>query len=130
MNLSQKTMISELRIQGETYASIADKIGVSENTIKSYCRRSNIVMTAQKESEVCPNCGCLLIHIPHKRKKRFCSEKCRLEWWKSHPEALNKKAIYKFTCSVCKNNFTAYGNANRKYCSRDCAVIARRASDE
>jgi endogenous inhibitor of DNA gyrase (YacG/DUF329 family) len=130
MNLSQKTNIAELRGQGETYAAIADKVGVSENTVKSYCRRNNIGVTAEKESGVCPNCGRPLIQLPHKRQKRFCSEKCRLAWWKAHPEALNKKAVYNFTCTVCGKRFTAYGNANRKYCSRDCAVAARRASNE
>ena len=41
MNTSQKQRIEFLRDKGESYASIADDLGISENTVKSYCRRNN-----------------------------------------------------------------------------------------
>jgi endogenous inhibitor of DNA gyrase (YacG/DUF329 family) len=129
MNITQKTKVTELRGKGETYAAIAIDVGVSENTVKSYCRRNSIEPVCEKY-EVCPECGVSLIRFPHKRQKRFCSEKCRLAWWAKHPEALNKKALYNFVCQTCGTPFTAYGNSKRKYCSRACASIARRASNE
>ena len=52
--------------------------------------------------------------------RRFCCDACRMAWWKAHSAKLNRKAIYCFTCPICTKPFTAYGNANRKYCSRKC----------
>ena len=61
------------------------------------------------------------------RPKKFCSDKCRREWWKAHPEKLHRKdtAIYTMTCARCGKEFTSYGNKNRKYCSHDCYIKAR-----
>jgi endogenous inhibitor of DNA gyrase (YacG/DUF329 family) len=110
-----------MRGKGATYATIAAEIGVSENTVKSHCLRQGIASTY----EVCPECG-NRIEQPEKRKaKRFCTEKCRVSWWTKNPEARNYKAVYNYECPQCKEPFTAYGNAKRKYCSRKCAVAAR-----
>lgn len=57
--------------------------------------------------------------------RRFCSAKCRLDWWHQHPERLDRKALYSFTCAHCGQPFMAYGNRNRKYCSHACYVQAR-----
>lgn len=129
MNISQKNKINELRGKGETYAAIAIEIGVSGNTVKSFCRR-NGVGVIKENFDVCPECGMSLMHLPHKRQKRFCSDNCRMAWWAKHPEALNKKAVYCFVCPNCGKEFTAYGNSKRKYCSRACTSKARRVSDE
>ena len=117
MQTYQKHQISVLRGKGATYASIAVELGLSENTVKSHCRRHGIVTG----TEVCPECGQRLVHLPKKKPKRFCSDKCRLAWWAKHPEAQNRKAVYKFICPRCEKAFTAYGNAKRKYCSGACA---------
>ena len=127
MNILQKQQIIELRGKGTTYSNIAAELGISENTVKSYCRRNGIGHEKDKV-EVCSECGLSLIHLPSKRQKRFCSEKCRLTWWAKHPEALNRRAVYDFVCCKCGSNFTAYGNAKRKYCSRKCSDEARRAA--
>lgn len=39
MNDMQKAQIRELRLQGFGYRKIAKETGMSENTVKSYCRR-------------------------------------------------------------------------------------------
>lgn len=135
MTRSQKQRVVHLRGKGKSYAAIADTLGISENTIKSYCRR-NILSAgctiAQPETaeaaDVCLNCGRSLIHTPGLKRKRFCSDKCRSAWWKVHPEALNRKAIYHFICPKCGKVFESYGNAHRKYCSRACLADARRGS--
>jgi len=122
MTLYQKRRVGELRGKGATYTAIASELGVSENTVKSYCRRNNV----EYVSNGCPECGIPLINTPHKKQKRFCSDKCRLAWWAKNPEAMNRQAVYNFVCRTCEKTFTAYGNAKRKYCSRACS--ARRAS--
>jgi len=132
----QKQRIATLRTQGESYAAIADTLGISRNTIKSYCRRNNLGTENIKEQptsiaeDVCANCGHPLIQMPGAKKKRFCSDKCRMAWWAKHPEAVNRKAVYEFVCPICKTEFESYGNAHRKYCSRACFGLSRRARHE
>ena len=77
----------------------------------------------------CKNCGTVIVQSPKRKKKLFCCDKCRMEWWKNHPERLNRKAVYEFTCPECGNAFTAYGNAGRKYCSYECYIKHRFEAD-
>ena len=132
MTSTQKQRIKFLRGKGESYAAIADDLGISENTIKSYCRRNNIGIATNKEQPIltntCANCGSPIRHTPGAKHKRFCSDQCRMAWWKAHPEAVNREAVYRFVCPTCGTEFEAYGNANRKYCSRACFGVARKAS--
>jgi endogenous inhibitor of DNA gyrase (YacG/DUF329 family) len=132
MTNTQKQRIAYLRGKGDSYAAIADALGISENTVKSYCRRSNIGIGEKAEQaatmDACANCGRPLEHTPGAKRKRFCSDKCRMVWWKAHPEAVNRKAVYRFACPACGAEFESYGNARRKYCSRACFGAARRAS--
>lgn len=71
-------------------------------------------------------CGAALMQIPHRKPKKFCSDKCRMAWWNSHQELVNRKAIYHLACAHCGQSFDSYGNKNRKYCSRRCYDDARR----
>ena len=132
MTAAQKQRIEFLRGKGEIYAAIADGLGISENTVKSYCRRNSIGIELKKEHpttlNTCANCGFSLAHTPGAKHKRFCSDECRMAWWNAHPEAVNRKAVYRFVCPTCGGSFEAYGNANRKYCSRACFGVARKAS--
>ena len=54
MNLTdgQKILIDKLRREGYGYLKIAKKIGVSENTVKSYCRRNKTNSKAQENIAV------------------------------------------------------------------------------
>ena len=126
----QKQQIGHMRGMGKSYAFIANELGLSENTVKSYCRRNNVGISTKNENpgakETCCNCGILHQHKPGAKQKRFCSDKCRMAWWKSHPEAVNRKAIYRFICPICKVEFVSYGNAHRKYCSRACFGVFMR----
>ena len=129
----QKERVILLRAQGESYARIADALSLSINTIQSYCRRNNLPCCLSDKplpmaDDLCVNCGSALTHTAGSRRKRFCSDKCRLKWWATHPEAMNRKAIYHFVCPICGKAFEAYGNAHRKYCSRSCLGIARKVS--
>ncbi len=132
MTAAQKQRITYLRGRGDSYATIAADLGISANTVKSYCRRNNIGVAIKREQPVaantCSNCGRPLRHTPGAKRKRFCSDECRMAWWKAHPEAMNRKAFYCFVCLSCGKEFEAYGNRHRKYCSRSCFGAMRRAS--
>ena len=42
MNALQKQNIANMRRNGASYAKIAAALDISENTVKSYCRRNNL----------------------------------------------------------------------------------------
>ena len=75
----------------------------------------------------CMTCGAFVAQPTGRREKKFCSDKCRMAWWNSHPEAINKKAYYTLVCEECGKEFESYGNNRRKYCCRNCYLNARRA---
>ena len=133
MNDNQKTQITKLRAAGNGYGSIARMLGISLNTVKSFCRRNNINETATAEQSLaftgetsrCENCGREIRQIAKRKRKRFCCDKCRNEWWNSHLDQVKRKAIYDFKCPHCGRPFQTYGDRRRKYCSHECYIVAR-----
>ena len=130
MTALQKKRIAYLRGKGDSYTRIAATLGISENTVKSFCRRNNLGKNQPIAIEnACGNCGKPLVHTPGAKRKRFCTDKCRMAWWNAHPEAVNRKSVYHYQCLACGVSFVSYGNARRRYCSRACFGAARRASN-
>ena len=128
MTDTQRAQIIALRKKGQGYKKIAKLTGISENTVKSYLRRKQIsddILARSIQAGVCPTCGATLICIPGKKPKKFCSDRCRMRWWNTHLDQVNRKANYDFTCPACKKTFTVYGNANRKYCCHACYIADR-----
>jgi endogenous inhibitor of DNA gyrase (YacG/DUF329 family) len=130
MTDTQKQRIEYLRGKGDSYAAIAAALGISENTVKSYCRRNNlgagyIAELPAKSEGSCENCGKPLEHTAGAKHRRFCSDKCRLAWWKDNRSRLNRKAVYQLKCVHCGGDFESYGNKERKYCSHACYVADR-----
>ena len=131
MTDQQKTQVKRLREEGVGYSRIASLLALSDNTVKAYCRRNGLggkvgIEQRNKEPEnICKNCGLPVMQYPGRKEKKFCSDACRMKWWKDRPELVNRKAVYEFDCPQCKKHFTAYGNAHRKYCSHKCYIAAR-----
>ncbi len=77
MNNIERQRIEYLRRKGESFASIGKSPGISENAVKSYCHRNNIIpkIAGRKKPAAthCGNCAQPLVHTPGKKKKRFCS---------------------------------------------------------
>ena len=129
----QKAEIKKLRTKGLSYGKIASALNLPQNTVKSYCRRnpvsgitndvSRVNQSTQKDS--CLNCGTAIHQIQGRKKKKFCSDSCRMKWWNSNLDKVNRKAIYTFICPHCGKEFTVYGNVHRKYCSHDCYIADR-----
>lgn len=125
MNKRQKEDIQRFRKEGLSYSKISTMLSLPENTIKSFCRRNNMGGVAFAETVLavggqCRQCGTELSQIKGKKQKRFCSDKCRLSWWNTHPESINRKAVQIFTCLTCGQKAMGYGKRERKYCSRSC----------
>ena len=116
-NTNEKML--ELYYQGKGYKAIAKELNISENTAKSFCRR-------QASKSVCKQCGAQIQSKPGRKKKQFCSDKCRLAWWNSHRDKVNRKAFYTITCKHCNQEFLSYADPGRVYCSRECYFNDRR----
>ncbi|MHB8076674.1 hypothetical protein [Desulfosporosinus fructosivorans] len=95
MTLFQKEQVRRMRSEGISYSKIADCLGISENTIKSYCQRnklSGMVATPKAEQadiqtvafNFCKNCGKSIEQRTGKKRRKFCSDECRIAWWNSH----------------------------------------------
>ena len=132
MTDTERNQIIRLRGEGYSYIKIATVLSLKENTVKSFCKRRGLggLASATKEPTLgeeheCLNCGLPIRQVEGRKEKKFCSDKCRMEWWKEHPTELNRKAIYYYTCPQCKKPFTAYGNKTRKYCCHECYIEAR-----
>ena len=131
MTNEQKAVIRRLRQQNNSYVSIANTLGVSVSAVKGYCQRNGLTgLRAAAEStpddpSVCLGCGKPITQREGIKRVKFCCPSCRQAWWNAHPEKVNRKAIYSFTCACCGRPFTAYGNRSRKYCSHECYITDR-----
>ena len=131
MTQSDKYKIEIYRAQGLGYTEIAKMLGISVNSIKSFCKRNNLGGKRGYEAAgdvnilACENCGKPVMQTPGRKKKRFCCDHCRNEYWNSHLEQVNRKANYEITCKGCGKVFISYGNKNRKYCCHACYLKDR-----
>ena len=133
MTNEQKEKIRLFRSMGRGYTDIGNELGISKNTVKSFCRRNNLTsnnVIITDAADRCRECGVAIIQKPKKKKRIFCCKTCREKWWKEHPERMNKKAIYKFTCAGCGKLFSVFGNSKRKYCSHECYINDRFGGNE
>ena len=121
MTDSQKREVRKLRVNGAGYKSISSQTGISVGAIRAFLKKEGI----KTEGSLCLNCKKSITSIPGRKKKKFCSRECGLEWWHSHSYLINKKALYTFTCLYCGESFTSYGQKGRKYCSHKCYIRAR-----
>lgn len=133
MTNEQQEKIRRLRLNGVGYTKVANELGLSKETVKSFCRRNGLsgraeaMLVEQKAEEgvLCRNCGKPLEQIPGKKIRKFCSKQCREIWWKNNPERIKKRAVYKYICANCGRKFEVYGNAHRKYCTHNCYIADR-----
>lgn len=127
MTSEQKKEIIRLRSQNVGYTAIAEILGISKDTVKTFCKRNDVggIRSESRKPDGCPHCGKPVIQTPGHKPKRFCSAECRQAWWNAHPESVGQKAVYEFICPFCGEHFTAYGNNHRKYCSHACYISAR-----
>uniref|UniRef100_UPI00405673B4 RNA polymerase subunit sigma-70 n=1 Tax=Agathobacter sp. TaxID=2021311 RepID=UPI00405673B4 len=137
MTEQQAKQIRKMREQGIGYRSIALTVGLSRDIVRNFCKSRGLsgygpALTKNLQEQVmlgkaCLYCGKEIEQPSTGRPKKFCSDKCRREWWKGHPEQVNRKdsALYSAVCSRCGKEFLSYGNKNRKYCSHGCYIKAR-----
>jgi hypothetical protein len=119
MNNDLKIKINELRQIGYGYKKIAKELSMTISAVRYACSK---ISDEDLLISNCQNCGLKIKSIKGKKKKRFCSDKCRWQWWNKHQKEVNKKSYYTHQCKCCNKEFTAYGNNKRAYCSHDCYI--------
>ena len=129
-----------MRMDGCSYTKIANSLNISVNTVKSYGRREKLKIKDKiqnapkvldnKKYALCKNCGTNLLHKPKAKPKKFCSSKCRQQWWKNNTDKINKLSVYYVICNHCGIEFESYGNRHRKYCNHECYIQSRFGRNE
>ncbi len=133
----QKARIRTMREQGIGFAEIARQMDIPKETIKSFCRRNSVGIISEaplrpspqpeNKADVCRACGKSIEQVGGRKKRVFCCDQCRTNWWRGNQDKIRRRAsaLYSFICAGCGREFTAYGNQHRKYCSHDCYIRAR-----
>ena len=91
-----KNKIGNMRKGGFGYRRIARFLGLSTDAVKYYIEKNNgnikIEVTGITLKDICPNCCAPVVQTPHKRRKIYCSDKCRLQaWHRYHYESKKEK---------------------------------------
>jgi transposase-like protein len=128
----QKERITRMRSNGISYNQIASTLGISVNSVKSYCQRNQLgSQCAQDTSSVladekcCKQCAKELNQIKSRKKQKFCSDTCRMAWWNRHRHMIRGQACLPLPCAHCGKSFRSYGKQHRKYCSHACYISSR-----
>lgn len=132
MNRSQREKVLLMRGEGMSCAKIASLLCLSENTVKSFCRRNHLkanegmtVDLGARVTSLCLYCGTRVKQTQGHRVRKYCSDKCRISWWnknRAHPSRKNTRLL---SCPVCGQQFHAYGKREREYCSHSCSNSKR-----
>lgn len=138
------TAITLLRVVShKSYGYIAEQLGISVNTVKSFCSRHGLgdevihdpkkprkispkgtMSNREPEIRYCLECGAA-ITAGQNGTKKFCSTLCANRWRRKHGNGL-----WKQICPVCGEEYPVMDRLKpRKYCSLDCYRTARYYTD-
>lgn len=135
MTEEQKKQIRSFRTAGMGYKRISAALDIPLGTVKSFCRRDEADMLAimgyeaveQSESQsakpVCLRCGKPVIRIPGRKKRRFCSEACRVAYWRTQERSDSEQIL----CAGCGKPLCGL-DRHRKFCSHACYIHSRFAA--
>ena len=100
MTPDEKSRLTAMRKAGRSYTEIADELGISKNTIKTFCRRNGLAPEVESTpvddtptERLCPHCGKPVIQLEGRKEKKFCSDTCRNRWWNSHMDMVKRQAM-------------------------------------
>lgn len=84
MTEDQKELIAKMRHFGYGYRRIADKVELSRDIVRNYCKKigldgkaDDILKSPIYEGNVCIRCGAPLVNPPTGRKRKYCSLACK-----------------------------------------------------
>ena len=124
-------------MRGLGYKAIGEITGLGRGSVREFCKRNNLlgygkaikqaIMEKVREGAACLQCGKAILQPEKGRRKKFCSDKCRRDWWTAHPEAVQRNGEKMETriCSYCGKSFNVYTSRQQRYCCHDCYVHDR-----
>ena len=77
MTNNEKEQIIKLRNTGLGYKKISSELNIPVSTVRYVCSQP----LEFKEAEYCLFCGKEMHSIEGKKKKKFCCDKCRYDYW-------------------------------------------------
>ena len=78
MKTEIKDQIKQMRIEGKGYKKIAKELSLTPSAVRYACHKMSDEELLHGK---CDNCGIKIKSIKGKKKKRFCSDRCRWDWW-------------------------------------------------
>jgi len=129
MSSDQRKRAQMLREEGRSYAEIAHAMKVPVGTVKSWLHR---VQGGKKDNctpGICLRCGKRFPVVEGRKLKKFCSDSCRISWWSSNRDRINRKAEVCSVCRVCGRTYMSYPSQGKIYCSRRCYFEDRYGKD-
>ncbi len=113
MTDAQKEQVRYLRCEGLGYGAIATRLGISENTVKSFCRRNNLTGVASKEPVVvCRNCGRPLPQYPKRNSENFAPRLAAAHGGSCTRSLSIKPPSIRLPAPIAGRNFRAMGTGN------------------
>lgn len=136
MTNEQRKQIYLLRKSGLGYQAIGKAIGLSRDSVRSFCRShgmsgvtgiSEDIRRRIKSGELCMYCAGKIKKAETGRPAKFCCDECRRAYWKIHRNEgkHSMKATYTMECKYCHQIFESYGNKHRKYCCHEHYIYDR-----
>ena len=119
----QKDLIVAYQIMGLSCKEIAEKTGFAIEYVRNICSNSSNSLAIDipiHPEGTCKYCGKILQSTHGKKKKSFCDSVCRDHYFNQR----KKRTPYILTCEYCGNEFVAYGNPKKRFCSDDCRILA------
>lgn len=81
----EKQAIENMRRGGLGYRRIAKALNLKYTVVKYHIEKAGLGGRASvpgvKLADFCPICGSKIVPVPHKRKKFYCSDRCRMKAW-------------------------------------------------
>jgi len=75
MDTTRKVL--ELRDKGYGYKRIATELSIKRDHVRHICKKKE----KNPLGGICKNCGKNFKSVRGKKKKVYCSDKCRYKWW-------------------------------------------------
>ena len=116
-----------LRGHGMGYKRIAGITGLTKDAVRNACKRIDAdcedrdLFKRIEAGQACAYCGGEMEQHGSGRPRRFCSERCRRQYWRLHRSEQKKKEdkLFLRSCAYCGRTFQIYGKNDRTYCCRE-----------
>ena len=88
MKREDELKIIEYRKAGIGYKKIATLLGISKNTVASFCKRNDMNKETAKLIKYCKMCGTPFFLNKKHTNQIFCSHACKYSWWNAYKKSL------------------------------------------